>query len=70
MSDPATIAFYQANAPRYTSKFGLTPSRHLEEFLDRLSTEADILELGCGGGEGADGVQCDWFAVTVQKGVE
>lgn len=50
MSDPATIAFYQANAPRYTSKFGLTPSRHLDEFLDRLSTGADILELGCGGG--------------------
>ncbi|MBT8427626.1 MAG: methyltransferase domain-containing protein [Erythrobacter sp.] len=50
MSDPATIAYYQANAPRYTLSFGQAPSRHLDAFLDRLEPGARILELGCGGG--------------------
>ena len=49
-ADPATIAFYQANAPRYTLSFGQAPSRHLDAFLDRLEPGARILELGCGGG--------------------
>ena len=48
--DPATIAYYQANAPRYTLSFGQAPSRHLDRFLDRLEPGARILELGCGGG--------------------
>ena len=48
--DPATIAYYQANAPRYTLSFGQAPSRHLDTFLDRLEPDARILELGCGGG--------------------
>ena len=50
MSDPATIAYYQANAPRYTLSFGQAPSRYLDAFLDRLEPGARILELGCGGG--------------------
>ena len=50
MTDPATIAFYQANAPRYTLSFGQAPSRHLDTFLDRVKTGSRILELGCGGG--------------------
>lgn len=50
MSDPATIAFYEKNAPRYTLSFGQAPSRHLDAFLDRLEAGASILELGCGGG--------------------
>ncbi|MBX7492931.1 methyltransferase domain-containing protein [Qipengyuania sp. 1NDW9] len=49
-SDAATIAYYEANAPRYTLSFGQAPSRHLDRFLDRLSPGARILELGCGGG--------------------
>ena len=48
--DPATIAFYEANAPRYTLSFGQAPSRHLDRFLDRLEPGARLLELGCGGG--------------------
>ena len=51
MSDPATIAFYEKNAPRYTLGFGQAPNRHLEVFLDRLSPGATVLELGCGGGQ-------------------
>ena len=49
-ADPATIAYYQANAPRYTLSFGQAPSRHLDSFLDRLEPGVRILELGCGGG--------------------
>ena len=49
-ADAATIAYYQANAPRYTLSFGQAPSRHLDSFLDRLEPGARILELGCGGG--------------------
>ena len=49
-ADPATIAYYEANAPRYTLSFGQAPSRHLDAFLDRLVSGARILELGCGGG--------------------
>ena len=50
MSDPATLAWYQREAPRYVESFGRTPSRHLDRFLDRLQPGARVLELGCGGG--------------------
>jgi len=49
-ADPATLAYYQQNAPRYTLSFGQAPSRHLDAFLDRLEPGMRILELGCGGG--------------------
>lgn len=49
-ADPATIAYYEANAPRYTLSFGQSPSRHLDAFLDRLDARARVLELGCGTG--------------------
>ncbi len=48
--DPATLEYYQTNAPRYTLSFGQAPSRHLDSFLDRLEPKARVLELGCGGG--------------------
>ena len=48
--DPATLAFYQAQAPRYTLSFGQAPSRHLDPFLDRLEPGVRVLELGCGAG--------------------
>lgn len=51
MSDPATIAFYEANAVRYTQKFGHKPSRHLDAFLDLLEPGSHVLELGCGNGQ-------------------
>ena len=49
-ADPATIAWYQASAPRYALSFGQAPSRHLDRFLDRLAPGARVLELGCGAG--------------------
>ena len=39
-ADAATIAYYQANAPRYTLSFGQGPSRHLDAFLDGLEVVA------------------------------
>lgn len=50
MSDPATLAFYEREALRYTESFGRQPSRHLDAFLDRVAPGARVLELGCGGG--------------------
>ncbi len=50
MSDPATIAYYEDNAPRYTLSFGQAPSRHPDAFLDRRAPGSRVLELGCGGG--------------------
>lgn len=52
-ADPATIEYYETNAPNYTLSFGQAPSRHLDAFLDCLEPDAHILELGCGGGRDA-----------------
>ena len=50
MNDPATLAFYESNAPRYAQGGRESRHRHLDPFLDRLAPGARILELGCGGG--------------------
>ena len=50
MTDPATLAFYDREAPSYTASGAEGHSRHLDGFLDRLAAGARILELGCGGG--------------------
>lgn len=68
MSDPATLAFYEAQAPRYTLSFGQAPSRHLDGFLDRLQPGARILELGCGGGRDAAHMIARGFAVDATDG--
>lgn len=67
-ADPATIAFYQSRAPRYTLSFAQGPSRHLGAFLDRLETGAQILELGCGGGQDAATMLARGFAVDPTDG--
>ena len=67
-ADPATIAFYQANAPRYTLSFAQSASRHLGAFLDRLEPGAQILELGCGGGQDAATMVRRGFAVDATDG--
>lgn len=53
MSDAATLAFYQREAPKYTLSGAEGHSRHLDTFLDRLKPGSKILELGCGGGRDA-----------------
>lgn len=62
MSDPATLAFYEREAPRTIRAFE-RPSRHLDRFLDRLAPGARLLELGCGGGHDAARMAERGFAV-------
>jgi hypothetical protein len=52
MADPATLAFYQEQAPRYTMSFDQAPSRHLDRFLDRLESGAHASSswVAAGGG--------------------
>lgn len=69
MTDPATIAFYEESAPRYTLSFGQAPSRDLDPFLDRLAPGSHILELGCGGGRDAARMMERGFNVDATDGV-
>lgn len=48
MSDSATLAYYEREAPRYTASSSQDRHRLLDPFLDRLTADAQILELGCG----------------------
>jgi SAM-dependent methyltransferase len=48
--DPATLVFYESEAPVYTASGSGGVSRHIPDFLTRLSPASRILELGCGGG--------------------
>ncbi len=63
MSDPDTIAWYEAHAPRYVGKNCGAASRHLDPFLDRLAPGARILELGCGAGQDAAHMAARGFSV-------
>lgn len=67
--DGATLAFYEEQAPRYTLSFGQSHSRHLDSFLDRLHSGAQILELGCGGGRDAARMTERGFTVDATDGV-
>ena len=53
MTDAATLAWYEREAPCYTASGAQGQSRHLDGFLARLDPGAHILELGCGGGRDA-----------------
>lgn len=70
MTDQATLDFYEANAPRYTLSFGQAPSRHLDNFLDRLQPGARILELGCGGGRDSARIIERGFDLDATDGTE
>ena len=68
MSDPATLAFYQREAPVYTASGSRSQSRHLGAFLDSLAPEARILELGCGGGRDTEYMAARGFDVDATDG--
>ncbi|MGB3797023.1 MAG: class I SAM-dependent methyltransferase [Alteraurantiacibacter sp.] len=68
MTDKATIAFYDREAPSYTLSFAQGPARHLDGFLDRLPDGAHILELGCGGGRDASRMIERGFCVDMTDG--
>lgn len=67
--DPATLAFYAAEAPVYAASGKDGVSRHLASFLKRLPEGATILELGCGGGRDAEYMIAQGFRVDATDGV-
>jgi SAM-dependent methyltransferase len=67
--DPATLAFYAAQARPYLSHRPDLVSPELPSFLDRLSPGATVLELGCGGGHDARHMIVQGFAVDPTDGV-
>jgi SAM-dependent methyltransferase len=67
-TDPATIAFYQARAPRWVFHSGEAHSHQLDAFLDRLPEGSAVLELGCGGGRDAARMKARGFAVDATDG--
>jgi SAM-dependent methyltransferase len=67
--DPATLAFYEAEAPVYVLARPDEPDPYLSKFLDRLSPGATILELGCGGGRDAAFMIERGFDVDMTDGV-
>ncbi len=68
MTDPATIGFYDREAPNYTLSSALGHGRFLDGFLDRLAPGARILELGCGGGRDAQRILARGFDVDLTDG--
>lgn len=67
--DAATLAFYAEEAPAYAANGSGGASRHLAEFLERLTPGACILELGCGAGRDSQAMLDRGFEVDVTDGV-
>ena len=68
MTDEATLAWYEREAPHYTASGTQGQSRHLDGFLDRLDDGAHILELGCGGGRDAAYIRDRGFSIDATDG--
>ena len=68
MTDEATLAWYEREAPSYTASGTQGQSRHLDGFLARLAPGAQILELGCGGGRDAAYMLEKGFVVDATDG--
>lgn len=66
--DRQTLDHYEASVPFYTLAFDCSHSRHLDAFLDRLPSEANILELGCGTGRDAARMKERGFRVEATDG--
>lgn len=60
--DPATIAFYDAEASAYAD--ASRRSGHLDGFIARLAPGARVLELGCGAGFDSESLLAAGFDVT------
>ena len=62
--DPATLAFYDREAPVYAHRRHPERNARMDAFLARLQPGAGILELGCGGGQDASLMLAAGFDVT------
>ena len=67
--DPATLAFYAAEAADYAANGPGGLGDQLDAFLDRLPPGARILELGCGSGRDAAAMEARGFQVEPTDGV-
>jgi SAM-dependent methyltransferase len=66
--DPATLAFYDREAPVYAHRRHPERNARMDAFLARLQPGAGILELGCGGGQDASLMLAAGFDVTPTDG--
>lgn len=66
--DPATLAFYDAEARAYAARYGNHVRPELAAFLVRLPSGARVLELGCGGGQDAAAMLAAGFDVDATDG--
>jgi SAM-dependent methyltransferase len=69
VADPATLAFYAAEAPVYVTARPEDVSLEVVKFLKLLPPGASILELGCGGGFDAAYMIAAGFDVEPTDGV-
>ena len=67
--DPATLAFYASEAPDYAASGRGGIGRHLDPFLERLTSGALVLELGCGSGRDSAHMISLGFRVEPSDGV-
>ena len=68
MSTDPTSSFYTHNAAVYAARERKLPRQRLDAFLDALSADAAILQLGCGGGQDAAYMLSRGFDVTPTDG--
>ncbi|MBX5184792.1 MULTISPECIES: class I SAM-dependent methyltransferase [unclassified Rhizobium] len=68
MPRDTTSAFYEENAETYADRARSLPRQQLDAFLARLAPGAEILELGCGGGQDSAYMLSQGFDVTPTDG--
>ena len=66
--DPATLAFYGREAAAYAARSRRAENAVLSEFLLQLRPGADVLDLGCGGGQDAQAIKQAGFRLTASDG--
>lgn len=67
--DAATFDYYTERAPHYTMSFAQSHAHQLDPFLDRLPSEAEVLEIGCGGGQDSARIRERGFAIEATDGI-
>ncbi len=68
MTDSITLAFYAAEAARYSARVSTATDHDLLAFLAQLPTQGGILELGCGSGRDAAMMLARGYAVEPTDG--
>lgn len=68
--DPKTHDFYQTKAREWAAAFPYEYSPFLDDFLDRLSPGAHVLELGCGDARDASRLEAKGFTVDATDGTQ